>query len=80
MIRMEDEVGQLAQRYRDQYGDRATVRLDDDISRAIGRTDWDECRRLQRARLRLRRVELSHQIAERLSICRLGDHSVTRLA
>ena len=68
MLRMSDDIGRAAAHYLALYGDRAYNRLGDDISRAIGKQDWDEVRRLQTAQLRVRRIRLCEQISERLAL------------
>jgi hypothetical protein len=55
MLRMSDETGQSAIQYLDRFGDRAWVRICDDISKSIASRDWDRVYFLQRAQLRIRR-------------------------
>jgi len=79
MLRMSDDIGRAAAHYLSLYGERAYSRLGDDISRAIGRQDWDEAHRLQGAQIRVRRIRLCEQITERLELSapRCGTGSAT---
>ena len=57
MVGTSDDVGTEAVRYCALFGPRARQHLSIDLSRAIGRHDWDRAHMLQRTDLRLVRME-----------------------
>lgn len=59
MVGMSDAVGTLVMCYVDQHGRQAGASMRDDESRAIGRSDWDAVHQLQRAKLRLLRMQMA---------------------
>jgi hypothetical protein len=61
-----DEPGRVASEYLQEHGGEAVIYIDGDIAKALGTHRWDDYRMLQRARLRLRRLELFEQISQQM--------------
>lgn len=59
MFGFSDQIGRLVMDYYRRHGGRAPMMISDDVSRAIGRHDWEAARRLQRAKLRFERMEMA---------------------
>lgn len=53
-----EEVNATARRYITIFGDEAIVRIEADLSRAIGRTDWDDYARLRKVKERVQRLQM----------------------
>ena len=58
-----DEPGRVASEYLQRHGGEAIIYIDGDIAKALGTHRWEDYKLLQRARLRLRRMELFEQIS-----------------
>jgi hypothetical protein len=58
-----DEPGRVASEYLQRHGGEAVIYIDGDIAKALGTHRWEDYKLLQRARLRLRRLELFEQIS-----------------
>jgi hypothetical protein len=63
MDHVPDEPGRIASEYLQQHGGEAVIYIDGDIAKALGTHRWEDYKLLQRARLRLRRLELFEQIS-----------------
>ena len=63
MDQSNDEPGRVASEYLQRHGAEAVIYIDGDIAKALGTHRWEDYKLLQRARLRLRRLELFEQIS-----------------
>jgi hypothetical protein len=66
MDHVSDEPGRVASEYLQEHGGEAVIYIDGDIAKALGTHRWEDYRLLQRARLRLRRLELFEQISQQM--------------
>lgn len=64
---MTTDLSETANKYINEHGDDATFIIRADISRAIAASDWTEVHRLQRAQLRVSRLQYCEQMAQQLS-------------
>ena len=71
---MSSEFALTAIGYLQVHGVRARFRIEDDINRAIGLSDWDEAHRLQRTQLRISRLQLCEQMSLRLTSEKLNSY------
>ena len=62
MVGAQDAIGIAAMAYFKFYGDRAHVRVDDDISSAVGQHEWSAAHTLNRVKLRLMRLRIAGQL------------------
>ena len=60
-----DQPGRVASDYLGKYGRDAVIYIDGDIAKALGTQRWDDYKLLHRARIRMRRMQLSQQLEQR---------------
>ena len=77
MTTIKDSENRAALDYIDGHGARAFFKIGDDISRAIGLSNWDEAHRLQCVRLNIRKFQIAGRLFQKLTAEKKAGHSVT---
>lgn len=76
MFLMESRLCNTAMDYIEAHGQRANLKIGDDISRAIGTSDWNEAHRLQRTQSKIRKLQLCGKMSEELTADKKNSYSI----